>query len=95
MSYLIFARKWRPMAFQDVVGQEHVTRTLENAISASRIAHAYLFSGPRGTGKTSTIVGKAGYLIERGFAAPQDVLLISFARKALSRGQFGEPATVL
>ena len=53
MSYLVLARKWRPMTFQDVLGQEHVTRTLENAIRNNRIANAYIFSGPRGIGKTS------------------------------------------
>ena len=47
-------RKWRPQTFQDVVGQEHITTTLQNAIRAQRIAHAYLFTGPRGTGKTTT-----------------------------------------
>ncbi|MEL6408113.1 MAG: DNA polymerase III subunit gamma/tau [Chloroflexota bacterium] len=46
--------KWRPLAFEDVVGQEHVTRTLRNSIKTGRIRHAYLFSGPRGTGKTTS-----------------------------------------
>ena len=61
MSYLVIARKWRPQTFEDVVGQSHVTRTLQNAISAGRVAHAYLFTGPRGVGKTSTarILAKA------------------------------------
>src|SRR3989338_11598235 len=54
MSYLVFARKWRPQAFEEVVGQEHVTTTLKNAIVQNRVAHAYLFSGPRGVGKTTT-----------------------------------------
>ena len=54
MSYLVLARKWRPRLFEEVVGQEHVTRTLTNAIRRNRIAHAYLFSGPRGIGKTTT-----------------------------------------
>ena len=53
MSYLVLARKWRPQRFEDIVGQEHVTRILRNAISAGRIAHAYLFTGVRGVGKTS------------------------------------------
>jgi len=53
MAYEVIARKWRPQQFDDVVGQEHVTRTLRNAIDADRLAHAYLFVGPRGTGKTS------------------------------------------
>ncbi len=53
MAYEVLARKWRPKGFDDVVGQEHVTRTLKNAIEAGRVAHAYLFVGPRGIGKTS------------------------------------------
>ena len=53
MAYEVLARKWRPQQFADVVGQDHVTQTLQNAIKANRIAHAYLFVGPRGTGKTS------------------------------------------
>ena len=53
MSYQVIARKYRPQRFGDVVGQEHVTQTLSNAIASGRIAHAYLFSGPRGTGKTT------------------------------------------
>jgi DNA polymerase-3 subunit gamma/tau len=52
--YQVIARKWRPQTFDDVVGQDHVVRTLKNAINRQRIAHAYLFVGPRGTGKTST-----------------------------------------
>jgi len=53
-GYQVIARKWRPQIFADVVGQDHVVRTLKNAIARNRIAHAYLFVGPRGTGKTST-----------------------------------------
>jgi DNA polymerase-3 subunit gamma/tau len=53
MSYQVIARKYRPQRFEDVVGQEHVTQTLANAIQQNRIAHAYLFCGPRGTGKTT------------------------------------------
>jgi len=53
MSYQVIARKYRPQRFADVVGQEHVTDTLANAIKQNRIAHAYLFCGPRGTGKTT------------------------------------------
>jgi DNA polymerase III subunit gamma/tau len=53
MSYQVIARKYRPQRFADVVGQEHVTQTLANAIAQNRIAHAYLFVGPRGTGKTT------------------------------------------
>lgn len=53
MSYEVLARKWRPQVFQEVVGQEHVTQTLMNAIKSGRLAQAYLFSGARGVGKTS------------------------------------------
>ncbi len=53
MTYLVLARKWRPQTWEDVVSQEHVTVTLQNAIEHERLAHAYLFTGPRGVGKTS------------------------------------------
>ena len=53
MEYRVLARKWRPQVFDDVLGQGHVIRTLKNAIAQERIAHAFLFSGPRGVGKTS------------------------------------------
>ena len=61
MSYCVFARKYRPQRFEEVVGQEHITRTLQNAIKGHRLAQAYLFVGPRGVGKTSTarILAKA------------------------------------
>ena len=61
VSYQVFARKYRPKTFQDVLGQDHVIKTLRNAIEQDRLAHAYLFVGPRGTGKTSTarIMAKA------------------------------------
>jgi DNA polymerase-3 subunit gamma/tau len=54
MAYQVLARKWRPQRFSEVVGQEHITRTLQNAILQSRVGHAYLFVGPRGIGKTTT-----------------------------------------
>jgi len=61
MVYEVLARKWRPQVFQDVIGQEHITQTLQNAIKGDRLAHAYLFSGARGVGKTSVarILAKA------------------------------------
>src|SRR5512145_788154 len=54
MSYVVLARKWRPQRFEDLVGQEHVARTLANAIASGRIAHAFLFTGVRGVGKTTS-----------------------------------------
>lgn len=61
MSYIVFARKYRPQAFDEVVGQSHITTTLKNAIAQNRVAHAYIFAGPRGVGKTTTarILAKA------------------------------------
>ncbi|HBA87352.1 MAG TPA: DNA polymerase III subunit gamma/tau [Geobacter sp.] len=61
MSYLVLARKWRPQTFSDLVGQEHVSQTLKNAIDGGRVAHAFLFTGARGVGKTSSarILAKA------------------------------------
>lgn len=61
MAYLALYREWRPQLFQHIVGQEHITRTLQNALAAERVSHAYLFCGPRGTGKTTTakVLGKA------------------------------------
>jgi|TARA_B110000037_G_scaffold131640_1_gene149470 DNA polymerase-3 subunit gamma/tau len=60
-GYQVIARRWRPQTFDELVGQDHIVRTLKNAITTGRIAHAYLFVGPRGTGKTSTarILAKA------------------------------------
>jgi len=54
MTYVVTARKWRPQKFDEVVGQSHITQTLKNAIENNRIAHAYIFAGPRGVGKTTT-----------------------------------------
>src|SRR4030065_2456568 len=61
MSYLVLARKWRPQGFDDLIGQESIIRLLKNTIDQGNVAHAYLFSGPRGVGKTSTarILAKA------------------------------------
>ncbi len=54
MAFVVTARKWRPQRFDEVIGQEHITKTLKNAIKKNRIGHAYLFAGPRGVGKTTT-----------------------------------------
>jgi DNA polymerase-3 subunit gamma/tau len=72
MSSQVFYRKWRPQKLADVVGQEHITRTLRNALESSRVAHAYLFCGPRGTGKTSTgrILAKAVNCLNNGRGEP-------------------------
>ncbi|HEX4509200.1 MAG TPA: DNA polymerase III subunit gamma/tau, partial [Burkholderiaceae bacterium] len=61
MSYLVLARKYRPQRFSELVGQEHVARTLTNAIAQNRVHHAFLFTGARGVGKTSAarILAKA------------------------------------
>ena len=72
MASQVFYRKWRPQSLADVVGQEHVTRTLLNALSSGRVSHAYLFCGPRGTGKTSTgrILAKAVNCLTGGKGEP-------------------------
>jgi DNA polymerase-3 subunit gamma/tau len=54
MAFIVTARKWRPQLFDDVVGQQHISTTLKNAIEGNRIGHAYIFAGPRGVGKTTT-----------------------------------------
>lgn len=72
MAYKVLARKYRPETFQEVIGQDHVTRTLLNAFSQGRIGHAYLFAGPRGVGKTTTarILAKAVNCLESGDGNP-------------------------
>ena len=52
-NYLVLSRKWRPQTFDDVIGQMHVTQTLQNALNLNRLGHGYLFTGSRGVGKTS------------------------------------------
>jgi len=61
MEFQVSARKWRPQKFSELIGQEHIVRTLRNAIELGKISHAYLFSGTRGVGKTTTarILAKA------------------------------------
>jgi DNA polymerase-3 subunit gamma/tau len=75
MEHISLYRKWRPQTFGEVVGQRHVTNTLANALSSGRLVHAYLFSGPRGTGKTSTarILAKAINCVEGPTATPCNV----------------------
>src|SRR4030043_161298 len=72
MTSWVFYRKWRPQTLAEIVGQEPVTQTLLNALSSSRISHAYLFCGPRGTGKTSTarILAKAVNCLTNGKGEP-------------------------
>ena len=72
MASQVFYRKWRPQTLAEVVGQEQVTETLRNALSSDRVSHAYLFSGPRGTGKTSTgrILAKAVNCLTNGKGEP-------------------------
>lgn len=72
MTSYVFYRKWRPQTLAEVVGQEHITTTLRNALESGRVAHAYLFCGPRGTGKTSTgrILAKAINCLKSGKGEP-------------------------
>ncbi|HVY47903.1 MAG TPA: DNA polymerase III subunit gamma/tau, partial [Minicystis sp.] len=75
MSYVVLARKWRPQSFEDLVGQEHVSKTLANAIARNRVAHAFLFTGVRGVGKTTSarILAKALDCVQGPTATPCQV----------------------
>ncbi|MBE9502262.1 MAG: DNA polymerase III subunit gamma/tau, partial [Chloroflexi bacterium] len=86
MTSQVFYRKWRPQTLAQVVGQEHVTRTLANALKTGRVAHAYLFCGPRGTGKTSTgrILSKAVNCLEGGKGEPCNACTLC---QAISEGR--------
>ncbi|MCF6180117.1 MAG: DNA polymerase III subunit gamma/tau, partial [Geopsychrobacter sp.] len=72
MSYMVLARKWRPQQFDDLIGQEHVSQTLKNAINTDRVHHAFLFTGARGVGKTSAarIFAKALNCLEGPTVSP-------------------------
>ena len=75
MSYTVIARRWRPKKFEDVIGQQHIVTTLKNSIRSGRIPHAYLFTGPRGVGKTSLarILSKAVNCVHGPTEEPCDV----------------------
>ena len=89
MSYTVFARKYRPQTFDDVVGQEHITRTLKNAIQQNRLAHAYLFVGPEGCGKEEAARAFSTVLITGSDDAT------SREAKLIARGAYSDVVEVL
>ncbi|MBD3409126.1 MAG: DNA polymerase III subunit gamma/tau, partial [Ignavibacteriales bacterium] len=86
MAFEVTARKYRPQRFDEVVGQEHITTTLKNSIAADRVAHAYLMTGPRGVGKTTTarILAKALNCLDESNAEPCNSCEMC---EAIQRGQ--------
>ena len=66
MTYKVLSLKWRPKIFEDIVGQNHVTKTLVNAFKKNRVAQGYMFTGPRGVGKTTTVINLASALSQQG-----------------------------
>lgn len=88
MSYLVFARKWRPLTFEDVIGQEHITGTLKRAIQKKRVAHAYIFTGTRGVGKTTTARILARALNCENGPTPQPCNTCEICRAIISGSSF-------
>lgn len=89
MPYVSFSLKYRPRRFDDVIGQQHVARTLKNAIANNRVGHAYLFTGPRGTGKTSTARIFAAEPYDEGYRRAIEYLRDSLGICTLITGDIG------
>ena len=95
MTYQVLARKWRPQVFDAVVGQDPVTRTLRNALASGRVAHAYLFTGPRGVGKTTTarLLAKALACTARTYDSGRTAANVSFSPNRASSAYVVRPTT--